>query len=61
MSYDPIKALSESGYRFDGLTTAQMDVFAGLSENEVDVINSIKDRLDGEVTAHDLAHGIIVW
>jgi len=61
MSYDPIKALADSGYRFDGLTSEQMGVFASLSEDEVNVINSIKDRLDGEVTAHEGSVGVLVW
>lgn len=59
MAFDALKALREAGNPVDLLSTAQRKVFASLSEHEVEVLNSIKRRLDeidedAEVTGHDV-------
>jgi hypothetical protein len=58
MAFDALEALREAGNPVDQLSTAQRNVFASLSEAEVEVLNSIKRRLDeidedADVTAHD--------
>jgi hypothetical protein len=64
MAYDPIEALTAAGHSFEGATPEQLAVIANLSPEEVAVINSIKERLNGEVTAHtgdDRTVGGVVW
>lgn len=56
MHFDAITALREAGNPVDSLSDAEMEVFASLTEQEVEVLNSIKRRLDAleeeEVSAH---------
>lgn len=56
MSFDALAALRAAGNPVDSLSRAQMEVFASLTEAEVEVLNSIKRRLDAleeeDVTAH---------
>lgn len=56
MAFDSLAALRQAGNPVDLLTKEQQDVFAQLSEAEVSVLNSIKQRLDdlpgGEVEGH---------
>jgi hypothetical protein len=58
MSFDALTALREAGNPVDLLSLAQQEVFASLTEEEVEVLNSIKRRLDAiedddeDVTAH---------
>lgn len=56
MSFDALAALRDAGNPVDQLSEAQREVFASLTEHEVDVLNSIKRRLDDleeeEVTGH---------
>ncbi|MFJ9900390.1 aroma-sacti cluster domain-containing protein, partial [Streptomyces sp. NPDC091280] len=51
------------GHDLGHATEAQLSAIATLSEAEVAVLNSLKDRLEGEVTAHqeDVAVGVLVW
>jgi len=46
MAFDALAALRAAGNPVDLLTDKQRDVFASLSEAEVEVLNSIKRRLD---------------
>lgn len=56
MSFDALTALREAGNPVDSLSEAQREVFASLTEEEVEVLNSIKRRLDAiedeDVTGH---------
>ncbi|MEV5704084.1 aroma-sacti cluster domain-containing protein [Actinoallomurus sp. NPDC052274] len=58
MTFDALAALRQAGNPVDLLTTAQRDVLAGLTEQEVAVLNSVKQRLDAvsdvEVEGHSL-------
>ncbi|MFG1948318.1 aroma-sacti cluster domain-containing protein [Nonomuraea sp. NPDC048826] len=58
MSFDALTALLEAGHPLEFLTDAQRAVFAGLSESEVELLNSIKARLeeadDDDVEGHEL-------
>ena len=59
MAYDALEALRAAGNPVDQLSEGQRDVFASLTEEEVEVLNSIKRRLDAvdedvDVTAHDV-------
>jgi hypothetical protein len=58
MAFDALEALRAAGNPVDSLSEAQRAVFASLTEEEVEVLNSIKRRLDAidgdvDVTAHD--------
>jgi hypothetical protein len=57
MAFDALEALREAGNPVDQLSQGQRGVFASLTEEEVEVLNSIKRRLDevedGDVIAHD--------
>ncbi|MEZ0075444.1 aroma-sacti cluster domain-containing protein [Planotetraspora sp. GP83] len=46
MSFDALAALQEAGHPLEFLTDGQRAVFAGLSESEVELLNSIKSRLE---------------
>ncbi|MFJ9542214.1 aroma-sacti cluster domain-containing protein [Streptomyces sp. NPDC101225] len=63
MSFNAVQALTDKGHDLDHATEAQLSVIATLSEAEVAVLNSIKDRIEGEVTAHveGVVTGVIVW
>lgn len=58
MSFDALSALREAGQPVDLLSDAQRSVFASLSQAEVAVLNSLKERLDavsdGDVEGHEL-------
>ncbi|GGO22272.1 hypothetical protein GCM10010116_44920 [Microbispora rosea subsp. aerata] len=55
--FDPLAALREAGHPVDLLNERQRQVFAELSKPEVELLNSIKTRLDaaaGEVEGQEL-------
>ncbi|WP_258044815.1 aroma-sacti cluster domain-containing protein [Streptomyces sp. SM11] len=57
MPFDALHALREAGHPVDLLAAEQRSVLSGLSEHEVQVLNSVKDRLEavtGEVEGQDL-------
>lgn len=58
MPFDALTALLDAGHPLEFLTDAQRAVFADLSESEVELLNSIKSRLeqvdDGDVEGHEL-------
>jgi hypothetical protein len=59
MAFDALQALRAAGNPVDQLSEGQRQVFASLTEEEVEVLNSIKGRLDAveddaDVTAHDV-------
>jgi hypothetical protein len=58
MAFDALSALRTAGNPVDLLTEEQRAVLGQLSEEEVTVLNSIKERLDAaadyEVEGHDL-------
>jgi len=58
MAFDALAALRAAGNPVDLLTREQKEVFASLTEAEVDVLNRIKKRLDSldepDVSAHDV-------
>ncbi len=58
MAFDSLAALRAAGNPIDLLTREQQEVFASLTEAEVAMLNSIKERLDAleeedDVMAHD--------
>lgn len=59
MTFDALTALREAGNPVDLLTTEQQAVLAQLTEDEVTVLNSVKQRLDAvsdaEVEGHSTA------
>ncbi|MCX5209400.1 MFS transporter [Kitasatospora sp. NBC_00240] len=66
MANESVEALAANGHSFEGASEEQLAVIANLSPEEVEVINSIKSRLDGEVAAHSVAPpsdtvGGLVW
>jgi hypothetical protein len=58
MAFDALAALRAAGNPVDLLTEEQRVVLGQLSEEEVSVLNSVKERLDAvsdnEVEGHDL-------
>ena len=56
MAFDALEALRQAGSPVDLLSDAERDVLAQLTEAEVNVLNSVKKRLDAvscdEVEAH---------
>jgi hypothetical protein len=56
MPFDALAALRAAGNPVDSLSEAQREVFASLTEEEVEILNTIKRRLDvieeEDVTAH---------
>ncbi|GAA5049056.1 hypothetical protein HNP84_004360 [Thermocatellispora tengchongensis] len=55
--FDALAILRDAGHPVDMLTERQRQVFAGLTRPEVELLNSIKSRLDAaadEVEGHDL-------
>ncbi|MFJ9631388.1 aroma-sacti cluster domain-containing protein [Streptomyces sp. NPDC101175] len=62
MSFNAVQALKAKGHDLGHATEAQLSAIATLSEAEVAVLNSLKERLEGEVTAHvEEPTGVIVW
>ncbi|MFE9424102.1 aroma-sacti cluster domain-containing protein [Kitasatospora sp. NPDC006697] len=59
MTFDALAALRQAGNPVDLLTDEQRGVLAGLTEDEVAVLNSVKQRLDAvsdaEVEGHSTA------
>ena len=60
MSFDALAALREAGNPVDLLTEAQRDVLAGLTEHEVAVLNSVKQRLDAVSDAEVEGHSATI-
>ncbi len=57
MAFDALMALRRAGNPIDLLTAAQQEILAQLTEAEVTVLNSVKERLD-EVADNDVeGHG----
>lgn len=58
MTFNALEALRAAGNPVDLLSEAQQEVFASLTEEEVELLNSIKRRLDAvedeDVGAHDM-------
>ncbi|MGW0860689.1 aroma-sacti cluster domain-containing protein [Streptomyces sp. NPDC002690] len=57
MPFDALHALREAGHPVDLLAVEQRSVLSGLNEHEVQVLNSVKERLEavaGEVEGQDL-------
>ncbi|WP_424215330.1 aroma-sacti cluster domain-containing protein [Streptomyces sp. BI20] len=57
MTFDALRALREAGHPVDLLASEQRTVLSELSEMEVQVLNSVKGRLDaaaGDVEGQDL-------
>ncbi|WP_327175657.1 hypothetical protein OG599_10235 [Streptomyces sp. NBC_01335] len=57
MPFDALHALREAGHPVDLLAVEQRSVLSGLSEHEVQVLNTVKERLEavsGEVEGQDL-------
>ncbi|GAA4049518.1 aroma-sacti cluster domain-containing protein [Nonomuraea soli] len=58
MPFDALTALREAGHPLEFLTDGQRAVFASLSEPEVEVLNSIKAKLeeadDTDVEGHEV-------
>jgi hypothetical protein len=46
VAFDALAALRAAGHPVDLLSRAQQEVFASLTEEEVNLLNSIKRRLD---------------
>ena len=46
MAFDALSALREGGHWVDSLSTEQKRVLAELTEDEVDLLNRVKHRLD---------------
>lgn len=63
MTFDALAALRDAGNPVDLLTPQERDVLAHLSETEVAVLNSVKERLyaasDNEVEGHCWAIKIV--
>ncbi|MCL2553006.1 MAG: hypothetical protein FWE15_16805 [Actinomycetia bacterium] len=59
MTFDALAALREAGNPVDLLTPQQQDVLSGLTEEEVTVLNSVRERLeavsDADVEGHSTA------
>jgi len=61
MAFDALSALRQAGNPVDMLTLAQQEVLAQLTEMEVAVLNSVKERLDA-VSDHDVeGHAIKIF
>ncbi|WP_299530388.1 aroma-sacti cluster domain-containing protein [uncultured Streptomyces sp.] len=57
MPFDALHALREAGHPVDLLAVEQRSVLSALSEHEVQILNSVKERLEavsGEVEGQDL-------
>ena len=61
MSYDALAALRAAGHPIDFLSEKQRAVFAALTPAEVDVLNSLKTRLDAVADVDVEAHEVKVF
>jgi hypothetical protein len=68
MAFNAIEALRQAGHSLENVPPRKMAVLAALTPQEVEVLNSVKSRLDDEVTAHSTAPtepgttvGALVW
>jgi len=63
MAFDALEALRQAGNPVDLLSDAEREVLAQLTEAEVDVLNSVKKRLEAvsedEVEAHSAGLKIV--
>jgi hypothetical protein len=59
MPFDALTALRQAGSPVDLLTAAQKDVLARLTEAEVTVLNSVKERLDAASGSDVEGHGAL--
>jgi hypothetical protein len=59
MAFDALAALRTAGNPVDLLTAAQREVLAQLTESEVAVLNSVKQRLDAASDAEVEAHSVL--
>ncbi len=63
MAFDALEALRRAGNPVDLVSAAEREVLAGLTEAEVAVLNSVKQRLDAvsdyEVEAHSASIKIV--
>lgn len=63
MDFDALESLRQAGNPVDLLSDAERQVFARLTEAEVAVLNSVKERLDAitddEVEAHSMGIKIV--
>ncbi|GLY85232.1 aroma-sacti cluster domain-containing protein [Actinoallomurus iriomotensis] len=60
MTFDALAALRQAGNPVDLLTAAQRDVLAELTEQEVGVLNSVKQRLDSVSDAEVEGHSLVI-
>ncbi|RSO03097.1 hypothetical protein DMH26_12635 [Streptomyces sp. WAC 05379] len=59
-----LENLASSGISLDGIPDEQKAVLAGLSDSEIEILASVKSRLDTatpDVQAHEDVHGGIFW
>ncbi|MEU0843544.1 aroma-sacti cluster domain-containing protein [Streptomyces sp. NPDC005962] len=66
MSFDALKELAAAGHNFKGANPQQLEAVASLSQEEVTLLNSIKQRLDSaeDVVPHGVdapLSGAFVW
>jgi hypothetical protein len=60
MTFDALTALRQTGNPVDLLSAEQQAVLAGLTEEEVVVLNSVKERLDAVSDAEVEGHSSII-
>jgi hypothetical protein len=64
MAFDALEALRQAGNPVDLLSDAEREVLGQLTQAEVDVLNSVKKRLEaisaGEVEAHSIGVKIVL-
>ncbi|WP_327674151.1 aroma-sacti cluster domain-containing protein [Kitasatospora sp. NBC_00458] len=60
MTFDALAALRQAGNPVDLLTEEQQDVLSRLTEDEVTVLNSVKQRLDAVSDAEVEGHSLVI-
>jgi hypothetical protein len=60
MAFDALATLRQAGNLVDLLTPEQRDVLAQLTEEEVTVLNSVKERLDAVSDADVEGHSLTI-
>ncbi|WP_380283358.1 helix-turn-helix transcriptional regulator [Kitasatospora purpeofusca] len=60
MTFDALAALRQAGNPVDLLTLEQRDVLSRLTEDEVAVLNSVKQRLDAVADAEVEGHSFVI-